>query len=124
MSFVAPYGADRAFSAGRNAVIGALALVRTIRLMCGPLQLRHIDVLARDILHREIDRFPQRQGLAGIGDAFAVHADRDPAFRRRDGDRMMRPRNLDWFAVHGLSLVKVTLGSAAASGINIWLRHS
>src|SRR6267154_4804477 len=103
-SFVAPDGVDRAFSAGRNAVISALALVGTIRLVRGPLQLRHVDVLARDVLHRWIGRFLQGQGLAGIGDAFAVHGDRHPAFRGREGDRMIRPRNLDWLAVHDLSL--------------------
>src|SRR6266852_308016 len=103
-SFVAPDRVDRPLSAGGNAVVGALALVGTIRLVRGPLQLRHIDVLARDVLQRGIGRFLQSQGLAGIGDAFAVHGDRDPAFRRRDGDRMIRPRNLDWLAVHDLSL--------------------
>src|SRR5258708_25127601 len=72
--------------------------------MRGPLQLRHIDVLARDVLHRGIGGFLQGQGLAAICDAFAVHGDRDPPFRRHDGDRMIRPRNLDWLAVHDLSL--------------------
>src|SRR6202030_3144752 len=105
-SLVAPDGVDRAFSAGRNAEISALALVGTIRLVHGPLQLRHIDVLARDVLHRGIGRFLQGQGLAGIGDAVAVHGDRDPAVRRRDGDRMIRPRNLDWLAVHAVKAMR------------------
>src|SRR6266852_3980694 len=109
-SFVAPDGVDRTFSAGGNAVIGAVALVRTIRLVRCPLQLRHIDVLARDVLHRGIGRFLQGQGLAGIGDAYAVNGGRDPAFRRRDGDRMIRPRNLDWLAVHDLPVLKVAFG--------------
>ena len=99
-SLVGPDGVDRALSASRNAVIGALALVGTIRLVRGPLQLRHIDVLARDVLHRGIGRLLQGQGLVGVGHAFAVHGDRDPAFRRRDGDRMIRSRNPDGLAVH------------------------
>src|SRR6267143_1015157 len=114
-NFVAPYRVDRAFSAGRNAVIGALAFVGTVRLMPGPSQLRHIDVLARDVLHRRISRFLQGQGLAAIGDAFAVHGDRDPAFGRRDGHRMIRPGNLDWLAVHDFSLLRVPMRASAAS---------
>src|SRR5439155_23287536 len=47
-SLVGPDGVNRALPASRNAVIGALAFVGTIRLVRGPLQLSHIDVLARD----------------------------------------------------------------------------
>src|SRR6267154_3860530 len=114
-SFVAPDGVDRAFSAGRNAVISALALVGTIRLVRGPLQLRHIDVLARNVLHQGIGRFLQGQGLAAIGDAFAVHGDRDPAFGRRDGHWMIRPWNPDWLAVHDLPVLKVAFGKDCIS---------
>src|SRR5258705_13476924 len=89
---------------GYNArVIGALALVGTIRLVRGPLQLRHIDVLARDVLHCGIGRLLQGQGLVGVSHAFAVHGDPDPAVRQRDGDRMIRSRSLDQLAVHLLS---------------------
>jgi hypothetical protein len=44
------------------------------------LQLRHIDVLARDVLHCGMNRLLQGQGGVGDGHAFAVHGDRDPAF--------------------------------------------
>src|SRR5882757_5438682 len=99
-SLVAPGGIDRAFPARRNAVIAALALEGTIRVMRRPLQLRHVNVPARDVLDGGIGRFLQGKGLAGVGHSFAVHDDRDLAFRRRDGDRMIRSRNLDWLAVH------------------------
>src|SRR5580692_5816730 len=48
-SLVSPDRVDRAFAAGRNAVVGAFALVGTIRLMRCSLQLCLVDVLARDV---------------------------------------------------------------------------
>src|ERR1700733_13682547 len=99
-SLVAPDRVDRAFSAGRNAVIGAVALVRTIRLMWGPLQFGHIDVFARDVLHWRIRGLPQGQSCAGIGHPPAAYGHDDPTIHRWDFDRMIRSGNLYWLAIH------------------------
>jgi Citrate synthase, C-terminal domain len=106
-SLVGPDRVHRTFAAGRNAEVGAVAFVGTIRLVRCPLQLRLIYVFARDVLHRRIRRFLQGQGLACIGDALTVHDDGYPAFCRRDGYRMIGSRNLDWLAAHLYQLLRI-----------------
>src|SRR5882672_10348172 len=48
-------------------------------------------------------------------DAYAIHLDRDPAFRRRDVDGMFRPWNLHWLVGHDLSLLRVEFALSAGA---------
>src|ERR1700720_1934868 len=51
---ICPDGIGRALATGRNAVIGAVALVGAVGDAVSPLEQRHFDVLARDILHGRV----------------------------------------------------------------------
>src|ERR1700722_20257451 len=53
-SFVGPHGVRRARAAGRDAVIGAVALVGAVGRVVGAGEQRHIDIFARDVEHRRI----------------------------------------------------------------------
>src|ERR1700720_3174968 len=74
---VGPDGIDRALATGRNAVIGAVALVRAVGDVVRSLEQRHVDVLARDILHGWVACLTERQRLPCIGDNASRDLDDD-----------------------------------------------
>ena len=63
--------------------------------MIGPLEQRHVDILARDVLDRRIGRFAQGQRFSRVGDDPAGHRDHDPVGIAVDVDRMIGPGNFD-----------------------------
>src|SRR5207244_8615026 len=92
---VAPYGVGRTVAAERNAEIGAIALVRAVGGVIRPLEERHVDILARDVLGRGIGRFAERQSFSGVGDDPPCDSDHHPAGVALDRYRMIRPGNFD-----------------------------
>src|ERR1700724_3525166 len=92
---VGPDGIDRALATGRNAVIGAVALVRAVGDVVRSLEQRHVDVLARDILHGWVACLTERQRLPCIGDNASCDLDDDTMRIALDRDGMIRPRDLD-----------------------------
>jgi len=66
--FVRPYRIRGALTAGRNAVVGAFALVRAVSSVVSALQQRHIHVMSRDVLDGRIARFFQRECAVRVGD--------------------------------------------------------
>ena len=63
--------------------------------MVGPLQERHVDIPAGDVLDRRIARFPQRQRAPTIGSDAARNLDHDSIAAALDRDRMIRAWDLD-----------------------------
>ena len=70
---IRPYGIDGLLSSCGNAVVTALAFIRTVSCMIRPFQLSKIDIFTWNVLDGRIVGFSERQGVAGIGD----HATRD-----------------------------------------------
>src|SRR5205823_14827843 len=64
---IRPHGIDGLPSSSENAVVIAVAFVRTVGRVICPFQLRKIHVLAWNVLNGRIVRFPKRQGIARIG---------------------------------------------------------
>src|SRR5712671_631353 len=73
-----------------NAVISAVALVGAVGDAVGPLERRHVDVLARDVLNRRIARFPQDHRVPSIGNDAARNLDHDSISVGRNRYRMIR----------------------------------
>src|ERR1700722_11095767 len=55
--FVGPRRVGGTRAAGRDTEIRAVALVGAVSLLVGPLEERHVDVLARDVVDRRVARF-------------------------------------------------------------------
>jgi hypothetical protein len=92
---VGPDSIDRALATKRNAVIGAVAFLGAVGDVVSPLEQRHVDVLARDILHGWVTRLTERQRLPCIGDNPSCDLDDDTMRIALDRDGMIRPRYLD-----------------------------
>src|SRR6266404_5045026 len=92
---VGPNGVSRAPATGRNAVISAVALVGAVGGAVSPLEQRHFDVLARDILHGWVAGLTERQCTPCIGDNASCDLDDDTMRIALDRDGMIRPRDLD-----------------------------
>src|SRR4051794_39505898 len=65
-SFVGPHRVHRPVPAAGNAVVRAVALVRTVGRMLRSLQQGHVDILAGDIVDRRVRGLPQYQGVLSI----------------------------------------------------------
>src|SRR5436190_8901157 len=59
--FIRPHGIDGLLSSSGNAVVIAIALIRTVGSVIGPFQLRKIHVLTWNVLNGRIVRFPKRR---------------------------------------------------------------
>ncbi len=86
---VGPDGIDRAVTAGGQAVIAGLALVRAPGGVVAGRQKLGIDIGQGNILHRRIGRFLQCQSATRVSDRVPGELDDDMALCRRDGDRMV-----------------------------------
>jgi hypothetical protein len=63
--------------------------------MSAPLELRHIDILARDVLDRRVACFTEIQRIAAVGQYRAADRDHDPFGVTLDRDGMIRSWDLD-----------------------------
>src|SRR6266478_3278911 len=102
--FVRPNGVFRFRSADGNAVVRTITLVRTIAVVLGPNQQRHVRIVAWQVVNRRISlllqsKCPRRFGHYSSGDRYT-----HPALSRRNRDGMVRPRNSDLFAFARLSV--------------------
>src|SRR5712691_597449 len=102
--FVCPNGVFRFRTADGNAVVRTITLVRTIGVMLGPNQQRHVRIVARQVVNRRISlllqsKRPRRFGHYSSGDRY-THS----ALSRRNRDGMIRPRNSDFLAFARFSL--------------------
>src|SRR4029077_5627527 len=70
-------------------------LVGAVGNAVSPLEQRHFDVLARDILHGRVAGFTERQRIPRIGDNASCDLDDDTMRIALDRDGMIRPRDLD-----------------------------
>ena len=94
---VRPHGIDRLLSSGRNAVVTAVAFVRTVGGVIRPLQLGEIHVLTWNVLNGRIRGFVKRQSVAGIGNHMARDGYDNASRIRLDGNRMIWTWNLNLF---------------------------
>src|SRR5438132_13804850 len=86
---IRPHGIDGLPSSSGNAVVTALAFIRTVGSVIGPFQLRKIHVLTWNVLNGRIVRFPKRQGIAGIGNHTARNGYDNTSGIAPDGNRMI-----------------------------------
>src|SRR5437016_9281541 len=100
--FVRPHRIDGLLSSSRNAVVTAIAFVRTVGSVIGPFQLRKIHVLTWNVLNGRIVRFPKRQGIARIGNHPACDRYYDASGIPLDGNRVIWTWNLNLFSFHVL----------------------
>src|ERR1700733_5590022 len=99
---VRPHRIDGLLSSGGNAVVMAIAFVRTIGCVIRPLQLGKINVLTWNVLDGRICRFAKRQGVAAVGNNTACNGYDNASGIALDGNRMIRPWNFDLFFFHVL----------------------
>src|SRR5207244_11254860 len=97
---VRPHRIDRLLSSSRNAVVAAIAFIRTVGSVIRPFQLRKIHVLTWNVLNGRIVRFPKRQGIARIGDYPGCGRYYDASWIPLDGNRVIRTRKLNLFFFH------------------------
>src|ERR1700730_6065947 len=92
---IGPDGVDRTLAPQRDAVVGAVTLVRAVGGVVRPLEQRGVHVLAWNILDRRVARFAKSQCRPRISDSTS-RDDNDHAMRiALDRDRMVWPRGLD-----------------------------
>src|SRR5712664_1489498 len=99
---VSPHRIDGAIPAGRNAVVGSVALVRAIRRVLAARERGHIDIPTGDILNGRIGRLTKRQRIACIGDNFFADFDHHARPVRIDRNGVVGSRNLYLLVSHEL----------------------
>src|SRR6267378_2684356 len=97
---IRPDGIDGLPSASGNAVVIAIAFIRTVGSVIGPFQLRKINVLTWNVLNGRIVRFPKRQGIARISHYPARNGYDNTSGIALDGNRVIRTRKLSLFFFH------------------------
>src|SRR6202795_4070971 len=86
---VRPDSVDGLVSSSGNAVVIAIAFVRTVGSVLRWFQLRKINVLTWNVLNGRIRRFAERQGVAGIGTHTARDGYDNPSGIALDGNGMI-----------------------------------
>src|SRR6202166_5454497 len=102
--FVRPNGVFRLRSADGNAVVGTITLVRTIGVMRGPNEQRHVRILARQVVNRRISLLLKPKRLRRFSDDPAGDRYTHLTLSRRNHDGMVRPRNSGLLAFARLCL--------------------
>ena len=92
---IGPHGVRRTIPAERNAEIGTVALIGAVGSVFRALEQRHVYVVAGHVVNRRIARFAKDESVPRIGHDTARDRDDDPVGIVLDGDRMIRPWNLD-----------------------------
>src|SRR5882724_2108713 len=103
-SFVGPNGIVRFGSADGDAEVSAIALVRTIGVMCSRNEQRQVRIVARHVVNRRVSVLLQLKRSRRFSDDPASDRYTHLAPGRRDSDGMVRPRNPDLltFARYGV----------------------
>src|SRR5882757_1144706 len=99
---ISPHCIDGTIPSSRNAVVGSVALVGTIRRVFATHERGHIDIPTGDILDGRIGGLAKRQRIAGVGDNLSADCDHDARRVRIDRNRVVRPRNLHPLVSHDL----------------------
>src|SRR5688572_11010295 len=86
---VAPDRIFRALVADADRVVRRIALVGAMGRMAAALERGHVGILARNVEHRLVAGFAQRQRARGVGDGAAVEHDAHTLRMRLDRDRMV-----------------------------------
>src|ERR1700680_629605 len=102
---VGPDSVDGLFSSSGNAVVIAIAFVRTVGGVLRWFQLGKINVLTWNVLNGRIRRFAERQGVAGIGNHTARDGHDYASGITLDGNRMI------WTWKHHLLFFHVSVSS-------------
>src|SRR5580658_2008165 len=102
--FVSPNGIFRFCSADGNTVVSTITLVRTISVMRGPNEQRHVCIIARQVINRRISLLFEPKRLCRFGDNPPGDRHTHLALGRRNRNRMVRSRNFDLLAFARLCL--------------------
>src|SRR5437870_10251930 len=97
---IRPHGIDGLLSSSGNAVVIAIAFIRTVGSVIGPFQLRKIDILKRNVLNGRIVSFAKREGVARIGNYTACDGYDNASGIALDGNRMIGTWNLNLLCFH------------------------
>src|ERR1700736_662437 len=103
--FIRPHGIDGLRSSSGNAVVTAIAFIRTVGCVIRPFQLGKINVLAWNVLNGRIRRFAERQGVAGIGNHTARNGYDDTSGIALEGNWMIWTWKLELLFFHVSSFV-------------------
>src|SRR3546814_5636500 len=90
--FIGPYRIAFLRPRQHEVEIARLALIGAIAAVCGRGEHRHVDILARYILHRRIVGFAQGQGIVAVGDHPVADPHHDAARTGDDVDRVVGAR--------------------------------
>src|SRR6201984_1384590 len=103
-TLVRPHGVLRSGTANGNAVVAAIALVRTVAVMRCPNEVRHVRIVARQIVNRWVSLLlqPERSRRFSNDPPGHLHTHLAPSWRNRDG--MVRPGNSDLLRVAQLGI--------------------
>src|ERR1700683_548117 len=102
--FVRPNGVFRLRSANGNAVVGTITLVRTVSVMRGPNEQRHVRILARQVVNRRIPLLFEPKRFRRFSDDLPGYRYTHLSYGRRNRDRMVRPGNSDLLADRRLGM--------------------
>jgi len=97
---IRPYGIHGLFSSSGNAVVTAVAFIRTVGSVIRPFQLGEINVFTWNVLNGRIVRFPKRQGITRIGHYPPCGRYYDASWIPLDGNRVIRTRKFDLLCFH------------------------
>src|SRR5438128_9685330 len=86
---IRPHRIDGFVSSSENAVVTAIAFIRTVGSVIRPFQLGKIHVLTRNVLNGGVVRFPKRQGVARIGNRMPRNGYDNASRITFDRDRMI-----------------------------------
>ena len=92
---IGPHGVRGTISAEWDAEVGAVALIGAIGGVLRALEERHVNVIAGHVVNRRIAGLAKDESVPRIGHDAARDRDHDSVGIVLDGDRMIRPRNLD-----------------------------
>src|SRR6266496_5197047 len=106
---VRPHRIDGLLSSSGNAVVIAIAFIRTVGSVIRPFQLGEINILTRNVLNGRIRRFAERQRVARISNHTARDGYDNTSGIALDGNRMLRIRKLNLLLFHVWSFFRLML---------------
>jgi hypothetical protein len=122
---IRPHGVDGLLSSSGNAVVIAIAFIRTVGSVIRPFQLGEINVLTRNVLNGRIRRFAERQGVAGIGNHTARNGHDNTSEIALDGNRMIWTWKPDRLVFHvSISLILLMLSPSDGTSARAALAQS
>jgi hypothetical protein len=92
---IGPHGVRRAISAEWNAEVGAVPLIGTVGGMFRAIEKRHVYVLAGHVVNRRVGSLAEDESIPRVGHDTTCDRDDNSVGIVLDGDRMIRPWNLD-----------------------------